>query len=98
MKRTRQTKPYWEMTAEELAHATREFDKPISASRRKPLTKAERERFQRALRTGARVRRLDGLGIDGSLLSAAAAYAKRKGISLNAVFERGLRRELAVQE
>jgi hypothetical protein len=86
------------MSADELAQATREFDKTIPASRRKPMSKAQRERFQRALRNGGRIRQTTLLGIDGRLLTAAAAYAKRNGMSLSAVLERGLRRELAVQE
>ena len=93
-----QNKPYWEMTADELAEATKEFDRPLPASRYKPATKAERARFERALRAGSQIRRLDELGLDLKLLSEAAAYAKRKKIPLSEVLERGLRRELAVQE
>jgi hypothetical protein len=48
------TKPYWEMTAAELAEATKEFDKPIPWSKTRPLTKAERERFERARATPSR--------------------------------------------
>ena len=43
---------YWEMTADELAEATKEFDKPLSPRQLKPLSKAERIRFQKALRAG----------------------------------------------
>lgn len=99
MKRAKvKSKPYWEMTADELAEATKEFDAPLPASRYKPASKAERARFERALRAGSQIRRLDELGVDLKLLSAAAAYAKRKKIPLAEVVERGLRRELAVQE
>jgi hypothetical protein len=99
MKRLKsRNKPYWEMSAAELAAATKEFDKPLPASRYRPLTKAARARFERALRAGSQIRRLDELGLDLRLLSEAAAYAKRKGMPLSKVLERGLRRELAVQE
>ena len=37
----KQTKPYWEMTTEELAEATKEFDKPIPLSKTRPLNKTE---------------------------------------------------------
>jgi hypothetical protein len=47
MKRTTQPKPYWEMTAEELAEATKEFDKPIPLSKTRPLTKEQRRRWER---------------------------------------------------
>ena len=53
MKRTKGSqKMYWEMTADELAEATKEFDKPLSPRQLKPLSKAERIRFQKALRAG----------------------------------------------
>jgi hypothetical protein len=98
MKQSKPSKQYWEMTAEELAEATREFDKPLPASRFKPVTKAGRARFERALRAGSRIRRFDELGLDPNLLSAAADYAKHRKISLSQVIERGLRRELAVTD
>jgi hypothetical protein len=98
MKQSKPTNPYWEMSAAELAHATREFDKPLPASRSKPLSKAERARFERAMRAGAQIRRLNELGVDLKLLSAAVDYGKRKKMRLSQVLERGLRRELAVQE
>ncbi len=46
-------KPYWEMNTEELAEATKEFDGPIPPSRMKPLTKAERARFEKQRRQPA---------------------------------------------
>ena len=39
-------KPYWKMSAEELARATREFDKPIPRHRLKPLTPEQRRRWE----------------------------------------------------
>ena len=36
-------KPYWEMTADELAAATRAFDEPGVADQSRPLTAAERQ-------------------------------------------------------
>ncbi len=43
-------KPYWEMTAAELAEATREFDGPISFAQTRPPSKQMREREARARR------------------------------------------------
>src|SRR3982751_1234700 len=80
------------MSAAELADATKEFDHPLPPSRYKPATKADRARFERALRAGSKFRQ-----IDPELLKAAAAYAKRKRLSMSQLIERGLRRELAVQ-
>jgi hypothetical protein len=47
-------KPYWEMTAAELAEATKEFDRPIPLSKTRPLTKEERAKFER-MRRGPKV-------------------------------------------
>jgi hypothetical protein len=35
---------YWEMTAAELAEATKEFDEPFVAEKGRPMNAAERER------------------------------------------------------
>jgi hypothetical protein len=81
------------MTAAELAQATKEFDRPLPASKYKPLTKAQRERFERARQAGGL-----GAGVDARLLKQARAYAKRKNLTLAQLVERGLRRELAVTD
>ncbi len=81
------------MSAAELAEATREFDDPLPASRYKPASKADRAQFERARRAGSKFRQ-----IDPQLLKAASALAKRKKLSLSQLIERGLRRELAVQD
>lgn len=87
------------MTAAELAEATREFDHPLPASRYKPLTKAQRELFERMRRAGAPGRVLvDTLGLDSNLLDEATRYARRKKLTITQVVERGLRRELAVRD
>jgi hypothetical protein len=96
MKSNGRKKSWGKMSARELAQATKEFDHPLPASRYKPVTPAEWARYQRALRAG-RSRRLGPLALDPKLLAAACAYAKRKKISLAQMFERGLRREMAVQ-
>jgi hypothetical protein len=94
MKSNGMKKIQWgKLTAAELAAATKEFDHPLPESRYKPATKADRARFERALRAGEKYRR-----IDPKLMKAAEAYAKRKKLSLSQLIERGLRRELAVQE
>lgn len=79
------------MSAAELAAATAEFDRPLPESRYKTLTKLERTRFERARRAG--VARLDP-----KLMKRAAAYAKRKKLTFSQLVERGLRRELAVDD
>ena len=87
------------MTVDELAEATREFDKPLPTARLRPGTKADRDRLKRALRAGEKVRLLlSSFKLDPSLLEQATTYATRKNITLSQVLERGLRRELAVQD
>lgn len=99
MSRKKRTKPYWEMNAAELADATKEFDKPLPASRFKPLSKSERERFERARKAGGSdIKRLLAFDVDEKLLMEATVFARRKNLSLMQVVERGLRRELAVKD
>jgi hypothetical protein len=40
------------MTTDELRAATREFDQPIPAAKLRPISKAERARFERSRRQG----------------------------------------------
>jgi macrodomain Ter protein organizer (MatP/YcbG family) len=98
--KTKSKKIRWgAMTPAELAEATKEFDHPLPDSRYKPATKAQRARFERAMRAGTRGRELmASLVIDEKLASEAEAYAKKKKITVIQLIERGLRRELAVKD
>ena len=51
---TKKSKPYWEMTLDELREATKEYDNPIPESKMRDLTKAERDQFERARAKGSR--------------------------------------------
>ena len=94
--RSRRRKPYVLMTADELAEATKEFDRPLPASRFRPMTKADRERWERAKsKLGKGMRSLFLLDVDPALLSRASRFARQKGITLSEVFERGVRGVLA---
>jgi hypothetical protein len=53
MKRKQIQKHYWEMNLQELEEATKEFDGPIDLSKIRPLTKAQRARFERDRRRGS---------------------------------------------
>jgi len=87
------------MTAAELAEATKEFDHPLPPSRYKPLSKAERARFERASRAGERGRELMKVfKFDRKLVTEAEAYARRRRLTWTELLERGLRRELAVKD
>ena len=49
MRMKRSARPYWEMTTQELAAATQEFDLEFSADQAKPLTPGRRARWTRAM-------------------------------------------------
>ena len=54
MKKTRKQKPYWEMSARELAEATKEYDREIPDEMMQPLTKEERSRWEATKREPSR--------------------------------------------
>jgi len=79
-------KPYWEMSAGELAAATRQFDAAFAADASRPLTEAERQRWKRVKRKRGRPR--NGLGfrrisvsMEKGLLRQVSALAKKRHIS-----------------
>lgn len=101
-KATKPRKPYWEMTASELAEATKEFDRPIPPSRTRPLTKAERALFESMRKAPPRsifiARDAGGVWvrIDPDLLARTTRYAAREKISLAEVINRSLKGMLAI--
>jgi hypothetical protein len=99
MKSTATKKNWGQMTATELAEATKEFDHPLPPSRYKPLSKAERARFERARRAGTiGAQRIHSFNVDPKLLDKAVDFAKRRKLTIDQLIERGLRRELAVDD
>jgi hypothetical protein len=95
-------KPYWEMTLAELREATKEFDRPIPLSKMRPLTKAQRERFERMQSGGSRsilVKRSAKtqtvqVELDDELLQRSSRYASRHKMSLSDVINKSLRSAL----
>ena len=62
MNRRSATKPYWEMTTDELREATKEFDREYVAGSAKPLSAAMRSRWTKAkakLPAGTALQRLE---------------------------------------
>ncbi len=98
--KAKQKKQRWgAMTPAQLAEATKEFDHPLPELRYKPATKADRARFESARRAGlGGIELLGGADVDEKLIGEALAYAKRKKLTWSQILERGLRRELAVQD
>ena len=91
--------PYVLMTADELADATREFDRPVSAARTRPLTRVERQRWERARGAGGRgARRVVVVPLDDELFRRAGDYAKRRKLSLADLVARSLKSTLSFVE
>jgi hypothetical protein len=109
MKRKKIEKPYWEMNADELAAATREFDKEIPDSRLRPLSKEERRRWERSKRQPSRsifvLERAEDRGLeavlvelDGDLLRRIDAYAATRDMTRSEIIETSLRSALVLAE
>lgn len=79
-------KKYWEMTPEELEKATQQFDEPFVADKSRPLTKVEKEQWQKIQnkrgwpKRGLGYQRIS-LSIERGLLRQATALAKKRRIS-----------------
>jgi hypothetical protein len=93
-------KTYWEMTTEELAEATKQFDEPFVVDRSRPLTAAEQEQWDRVKRKRGRPKVGRGfkrvsVSIEQSLLCRATALAKKRGVSRSRLFAELLEEALA---
>jgi hypothetical protein len=81
-------KPYWDMSASELAEATREFDREHVADTFREMTPAEETAWRTAVEKPRRKRPIRGnavetvsVKIQASLLKRVDALAKKRGIS-----------------
>jgi hypothetical protein len=97
-------KPYWEMTAEELATSTKQFDRPIPSSKTRPISSAERARFEKSRRAPHYsvfvTKDADGIFVrlTPDILRRSARYAAKHKLTLSDVINRGLKKLLAVSE
>jgi hypothetical protein len=92
-------KKYWEMTAAELAEATKEFDEPFVGSKGRRMNSAERKQEQRFRMKLGRPRQGKGakavsVTIEQGLLSRTDAHAKRLGLSRAQFIARSLEQAL----
>jgi len=89
-------KPYDQMTAAELAEATKEFDKPFAALQQSsPLTPTMRNAHRRAAgrgrpRVGRGAAKLY-ISMERSLLKEADTYARKHGMSRSQLIASGLK-------
>lgn len=101
MSTKRKSKPYWEMTTEELREATKEFDQEMIIDKSKPLTPEMRAWWKRArakLRAeGPNGQQLVTVRLDKKLVDRCIALAKKKRISRDALIARGLKAILVAE-
>ena len=86
---------YENLTADELATVTAEFDREMVISRSRALTPAERRTWEKARGKPGRPRRGAGVkvisvSVERGLLARSDALARELGISRAALIERGL--------
>ena len=87
-------KKYSEMTADELAQATSEFNREFAFNKGRPMTARERRRHARARKRG---RPRVGLGaekirvsVERGLLAKSDAFAREHGMTRSEMIARGL--------
>jgi hypothetical protein len=93
-------KPYWEMTTQELAEATKQFDEPMVVAKTQPLTPAEKRQWNRAKRKPGRPKVGQGfqrisVSIERGLLRRITALAKRLHVSRSKLFAQVVEKALA---
>ena len=95
-------KPYWEMTGDELAAATKDFDAPFVVDKSRPLTPSERKRWRNLKRKRGRPKVGQGfkrisVSIERGLLGRVNALARKRGVNrsklLALVLEEAIARE-----
>jgi hypothetical protein len=97
MKKTSKKKRWTEMTTDELAVATQRFDQPIAFEETRPLSPAERARWNRdraaAKRSGKQ--RTVKVRLNSALLQQFDEFAKRNNMTLDELITRGIRSAMA---
>lgn len=93
-------KPYNQMNADELQEATRQFDREFVMDEARPLTTAERAKWERMKRKPGRPRVGEGvevvsLSIERGLLGRTDKLAKKLKVSRAKLVAAGLQRVLA---
>lgn len=94
-------KKYWEMTADELAAATRQFDEPAAVDRSRPLTAEERKQWNRIKKrgrpkVGQGYQRIS-VSLEKGLLKRATALAKKRHLSRSKLVAIVLEQALSTQ-
>ena len=85
-------KQYWEMNAEELADATKEFDDPVYEPVAVKTTVAERAQLRRWQLKRAAARSRLTLSLDKGLIEQTDNYAVSRGVTFSDVVSDALRK------
>jgi len=99
---TMKQKPYWEMTRDELAEATKEFDAPLTIDKSRPLNRAERKQWERLKKklgrpkVGAGFKRIS-VSIERGLLQRANRLARKRRVSRSKLIAQALEETLRRQ-
>jgi len=97
------SKPYWEMTADELAEATKEFDAPFVVDKSRPLTPSERKRWRNLKKKRGRPKVGRGfkrisVSIERGLLGRVNVLARRRHVNRSRLFALVLEEAIAREE
>ena len=90
MRTKKATKPYWEMTTEELREATKQFDEEFVGDKARPLTPKMKALWEKAKAKGeppqnGKAEAHIALAIDKALLKRCTALAKKKRLTRDAL-------------
>jgi hypothetical protein len=96
-------KPYWEMTSQELAKATEQFDEAFVIDQSRPLTPARQETWKRVRRKRGRPKVGQGfkrvsVSLEQGLLIRVTALAKKRRISRSKLVAKVLEQALARED
>ena len=97
------SKPYWEMTADELAETTKAFDAPFVVDKSRPLTPSERKRWRNLKKKRGRPKVGRGfkrisVSIERGLLGRVNVLARRRRVNRSRLFALVLEEAIAREE
>lgn len=99
-KTSKRSKPYWEMTTEELREATKEFDQEFIIDTSRPLTAKERREWEQLRRNTQRDLEFHRVNVSlpPSLLKELDALAKQRRLSRSKLIRMGLQTYVSMHQ
>jgi hypothetical protein len=95
MSASKPKKPYWKMNAEELAEATKDFERGLPFEAGRPLSPENQAKWDRARRGRPRVGKgavRVFISVEAGLLEKADAFAQKRGVTRSQLIAQGLRK------